>query len=312
MNAPATYQQSQAVNVSTLKAMRRSPLHYLEAVANERRPTKVMGNGIAGHVLTLEPERMKDITVCDIGRETRAWELYEAVRATGEQPAVYDGAVRRGKAWDAFEAAHPGQLIALASEWAAVQPLLGAKQIMTSTELELARAMADAVHAHPEAHRLLQGGRAEVPIYWTDTETGVDCKGRIDYLAPGRVVDLKTTADVSPWVFSRQCARLLTHMQLAFYADGVAGKGQLPDVYVIAVESARPFDVAVYHVRDDTLVAGRDEYRRLLRRLVECVEADNWPGVAPEVIDFELPSWAVAQVDEAEVTLTMGGQAMSF
>lgn len=315
MNAPAQYAASEAMNISVLKAMRRSPLHCLEAMANARRPTAAVGRGIAGHLLILEPHRLADVTVCDISRDTKAWEIYEACRTSGERPAVYPGKVRRGKEWEAFEAQHAGELIALAHEWAAVEPLLSARQIMTSAELEVARRMAAAVHAHPEAHALLTGGKAEVPIFWQDAKTGVDCKGRIDYLAPGRIVDLKTTADVSPWAFSRQAARLLMHLQLAFYADGwqtSTSSEASPDVYVVAVESEPPFDVAVYRITDETLAAGREEYRRLLRRLVECVETDTWPGVAPGIVDFMLPSWAVAGGDEAEVSVTIGGQEVTF
>ena len=42
----------------------------------------------------------------------------------------------------------------------------------------------DAVHADPVARVLLEGARRELSIFWTDEETGVECRARLDAPAP--------------------------------------------------------------------------------------------------------------------------------
>lgn len=48
------------------------------------------------------------------------------------------------------------------------------------------------IHAVPEVMRLLTGGAAEVSILWTCPKTGIEMKGRIDYLHPRGFTDFKT------------------------------------------------------------------------------------------------------------------------
>jgi hypothetical protein len=80
--------------------------------------------------------------------------------------------------------------------------------------------------------------------------------------------------------------------QLAFYHDG-AVQNRLIDgsqrPYIIAPQKSEPYDVVVFQLKPETLEAGRAIYRALLQRLVECTEANYWPGVAPELQELGLP-----------------------
>ena len=49
-----------------------------------------------------------------------------------------------------------------------------------------------------------------------------------------------------------------------------------------------------------TLEAGRALYRSCLRRFQECEAADVWPGVAPDLQDWDLPAWAATGEPEPE------------
>lgn len=265
------YEDIEAVNISTLRAMGQSPAHYLSALAQHRASTRAMDLGTATHLLALEPDRAETEIV------------------------VWEGGDRRGKAWLDFAAANAGALI------------------LKPAELAGPRAMAAAVRTHPVAAELLAQGAAEQTLLWTDAETGLDCKGRVDWVGDGLLVELKTARRADPWAFARQVATLGYHLQWAFYADGLAAlTGRTPDVYCVVVESSAPWDVVVYRVSEDTLAVGREQYRALLRRLRACVEADDWPGQAPGVVDFLLPSWAIAARDEADVELTMGGEPLTL
>lgn len=48
------------------------------------------------------------------------------------------------------------------------------------------------VEMHPGTEKALRGGYCEVSIFWTDQETGVPMKSRIDYLKARAIVELKT------------------------------------------------------------------------------------------------------------------------
>jgi len=292
------YYSVQAVNISSLKHMRRSPMHYLEVVANQRKDTRALALGRVAHMAVLEPERFdRAAVVTRMSRTTRAWELLEQLSSTGEVPVLYDGGARRGKAWDAFARDHEGCTIVLASEWAEIEPVLertmAGAVLISEQEYEQASRVAAAVHAHPRAHELLLAGQAEVPMYWADAETGIDCKGRPDYVSPAALVDLKLTRNIESRPFFAQQYGLGTHLQISFYYDGLDAIGRhVDEAYVIAAENVRPYDVAVYRVPSDLIAFGRDEYRWLLRRLRECVETDTWPGTCPDVSDYEIPAWA--------------------
>lgn len=269
----ADYAAIDAVNWSTLKVMARSPRHYRHALANPRPPSPAMLLGTAAHLATLEADRWDD--------EVR----------------IFDGAARRGKAWEAFQAANPGRLL------------------LNQAEADKAQAMAAAVRDHGPAAEYLSAGEPEVGVVWTDDTTGLSCKARVDWLhvlrdSAGRIgrvilVDLKTAREIGLREFSAQAARLGYFGQLAHYRAGIAAAlgiaPEMIEVVLVAVENDAPHDVAVFAVDDGVpdggLHYGETERRRLLKRLVECRDADEWPGQHPEVTPLCPPAWASAGVD---------------
>jgi len=266
------YCEFEGVNISSLKAMRRSPAHFLEAAASNKRPSPAMRKGSATHCAVFEPARFVE----DYLRHT--------------EPRLD----KRTKAFKELVEANPF------------------KEILGQSEYDAVIALRDAVRAHPVAVELLAEGRPEVSMIWTDDETGIDCKGREDWITPsGTLVGLKTAARADPWAFARQSAQLGYHLQWAYYADGYeAIMGHAPtSVIEIVVETERPYDVVPYRIGADTIAQGREEYRALLRRLRDCVEADHWPGTTVDMIDFELPAWAI---NDVETVLTIGGQEVSL
>lgn len=292
------YEAIDAVNHSLLKWMGVSPRHFDFASRTPRPNTKVFGLGRAVHAAILEPERfLRDSVVCTLSRGTKAWELFEALRSTTDAPAVYHGKVRRGQAWEDFEALHQGQVIALEKEWDIVRQLIEAvrsgREVVTQQELDVALAAAKSVHDHPAASRLLTGGEAEKAITWTDTDTGLNCKARLDYLRPEMVVELKSARDIRPRKFGFAATDLGYLSQLAFYCDGAG----VDRAQVVAVESAEPFDVVVYDVPGAALDAGRATYRGWLRRVAECRAAGRWPGISDATMEMELPERAFGEPD---------------
>jgi hypothetical protein len=258
------------INWSTLKFMRLSSRHYLHATQAPPVDAAQFRIGRAGHTLVLEPEHFPLLYVC--------WERR-----------------RQGKLWEQFEA--------LATEQG--------KTVLTPTEWKRAVGSGAAVIADDNANTYLAGvGERELSLQWVDEETGLTCKARLDF-AGRHLVELKSTAAIEPRRFSATCARMSYHAQMAMQWDGLAANGfkVAAEPVIVCVESVPPHDVAVYLVPAPIVELGRREYRGLLRRVAECTERGEWPGVAEQVIDLALPEWAYAT---DPLSLTLNGELVDF
>lgn len=260
------YDKIDGLRWSRLKALRISPLQFQHELENERDDARHFRIGRAMHALILEPEHFE------------------------RDFAVYEGQ-RRGKAWEAFELANAG------------------RDVITEAEAIAATGMAKAVRTHPIASKHLVTGTAEQVLTWIDADTGVKCKARVD-MRNGHLVELKSAADIDPSRWPAQCARFGYFGQLAFYHDGVLAscgydEGHELDPTQIVVQSDAPHDVVVYRVPPTTIELGRREYKRCLRRYVECRESGKWPGIgANEERTLVPPAW---MEEELEAPITFGG-----
>lgn len=253
----STYRAAAGVNVSSLKELARSPLHYRHAKDNPKPTTSAMSLGTAAHCATLEPERF------------------------AAEFVTWTGGRRAGKEWDAFR-----------SDAEAARRI-----VLTEDERDTALAIAATVRACPEAMVYLERGHAEVSMAWHHDEPEMRLKGRVDWLTTidgcEVVVGLKTTRDLRPREFAAQAARLCYHWQWAYYFDGFERiTGRKPAMVEIVVESAAPHAVAVYRVPERVLERGRQEYLEALAQLAQCEARGVWPGPVVGEVEFDLPGWA--------------------
>lgn len=229
------------VRFSQLKNMARSPAHYIGSVTEE---TAAIERGGALHSIVLG----------------------------GAQVMFYPGAVRRGKEWDAFQAANDGAMILTRSEYDKVMP------------------MADSVRRNANAMMVLKG-QHEVEVDWS--LLGRACQSHVDCVGINGewVTELKSTRDASPARFMWQSLRMGYNAQLAFYDQAVrASKLGKPNAhYVVAVESAPPFVVTVMRLTDKALDQGRRAFRLWFERLLACEAADQWPGYCDAIEDLDVP-----------------------
>lgn len=171
-------------------------------------------------------------------------------------------------------------------------------EVIGADEHALTLQCAESVHSFAPAAELLETGEAERRIEWTDDESGIACRGRVDWLDRGRglLADLKSTRRETMRDLVGDAARNGYHGQLAWYHDGLIAAGLIPAdaprPAIIAVQTVEPYDVVVGRLSQVSLAAGRIWYRDLLRRYSECVAAGWWPGIAPEVVEIDLPTWA--------------------
>jgi len=184
---------------------------------------------------------------------------------------------RRGKVWEAWRAERDG------------------KTILTEREYEEeAKPVADAVRA--ACPDLLADGEAEKTILWTDAKTGLECKGRIDWLARTGMADLKTCRCAAPREFGRQAWDLGYHLQAAHYRRGYAAthSGLLLPFLFIAAEKKKPWVVQVYETPAEVIELAEAELDELMARLVELRgrPVREWPGYADGPLPLQLPAWA--------------------
>jgi hypothetical protein len=206
---------------------------------------------------------------------------------------TYDGD-RRGKAWAAFCEQHPD------------------KTIVKLEEYEAAVAQRDAVRAHPVAGPIFaSAGKREHTITWRDEETGLDCKGRLDFLQERgphggpTVWDLKGCPTTDAAQFGANAARQLYHAQLAFYVMGLRANGIEARAGLVGVEFSPPWDVAVFTLTDDDLWAGETLCRDLLCKVAAGRFSGAWPGRYPEAQPLRLPAWAFPAVNEVDQGLDL-------
>lgn len=254
------YSKIDAVNYSSLKHMKRSPLSYRYFKDHPTQPTPTMILGNHTHRMILEPEKVGDFAL---------WGEVEGQN------------VRRGKVWDAFQA----------------ECALSQKQIITKDERTAMVSMATAVRKSSLAMRFLDGYRSEVTIVWRDKKFDRDCKGRLDKTgiigSTPFIADLKTAKDCSKFSFGNAAYRLGYHIQLAMYREGFRIlTGEDPEMYEIAVENKPPYELTVFSVPDEVLAKGQEDYEFLMIQLCECERINTWPPAEESITDLSLPSYA--------------------
>jgi hypothetical protein len=270
------YAQIDAVSITRLKELKRSPLHYQYFLNRGLPETDALRLGVAAHTATLEPERF--------------YSQFAVWNRRGESGSLCP---RRGQYWDRFVLDNPG------------------KKYITEDDLEEAATIANRIHYDPVASKYFQVGEPEVSMQWetwVEAPMGlarmVPCRGRVDWITHldgmPHLIGLKTSRDVRPFVFGAASHRLSYHLQWAFYEAGYLEiKGVRPVLKEIVVEYSPPHDVVVYNVPEDVIQQGREDYMALLKTWVECQKLAEWPGVGNGAeLDVTLPTYAYPRTDD--------------
>lgn len=264
----ADYLKIDAVNVSSLVEMEVSPKRYKHRLTHPKEDTGALRRGRAAHTLLLQPHLLE--------REYAIMPA-EFPDATGKKMCAASRKVKSCQAWCEEQEARD-------------------LTILTRDELAAAYELVEAIRDEPLALQLLEGALREVTLEWTDPETGIRCKGRLDAIKPGSWIwDLKTTRNPVIRAFKRQSTELFYHAKMSWYQDAatICGLGELP-VWMTVVGAEDEHDVVVYDVQPGALDAGRLTYSRWLDRLAECRATNRWPGVSGgHPIPLDVERWAM-------------------
>ena len=262
-------------NYSAVKklALGATPAHYRAAHRGDDKKTKAKSFGQIVHTAVLMP----------------AW--FEQFQPLPEQIKR-----RVGKEWEALKEAHPDHEFLSAAEWNKFEAARDSAYTVREKILE-----------HPVAKNLLAEFFPEAVIVWTDKETGVRCKCRIDVYSPQRrlIADIKTTSKPNPYMIAKSGYYLGYHIQAAMYTDAVqAITGKELAFWFIFVESEPPHLVAVANGHDafdervensnpgGYLELGREQYKWALEVIAKCEESGEWDGWPLDPTEMVIPKYA--------------------
>jgi hypothetical protein len=214
---------------------------YVTGMIEPEPPTKQMITGSLSHLFVLEPDRLAT----------------DAVVIPAE--VLAKNGAKSTNAYHDFAAANPGKLL------------------VKEEEMATAKGIVDSIYSDDIARKLLRGGKCEHTIVWQDQETGLMCKSRLDYLRPDLIIDFKTTEDVRPAAFHRTASNQRYFRQQEFYGNGAgAVYGKRPRFVFMVVSKSPPYDVAFHELDEEFEAIGREQIRKDLNALADCLETDDW------------------------------------
>lgn len=271
------YHRGAAISKSQLDALDKSPYHFWSLHRDPNRPdrqapTPAMQLGTMTHTAVLEPDEFsrRHVIAPECDRRTKAGK----------------------EVWAEF-----------------IQSLMPGQEPADPSMMAQALAMADSVRKVPILRDLLDKGEAEISAYWTDPDTGVECRCRPDWVAPDGdgvwIVDIKTCIDASPEGFSKAIGNYSYAKQSEFYKDGfqaASGKRVKGFIYA-AVEKAWPYAAEAYELMPEDQAFGRNQYRVNLHTYAECVKTGVWPGYSDgtRARPISLPAWMTREHEEIEI-----------
>ncbi len=311
-----SYFDAPSLSNSGMSDLAVSPLRYWHLHINPERPadepSPEMQVGSALHCAVLEPAEFDKRYACELippeGALRTIEEIRNWIRSKGGTP--------KGTRKDEVVAcayAIPGEtpliLDVLVQEHAEEHE---GKLILPVESFLCVAGAAAALRDEPRVNAILEAeGKAEHQIFTTDKETGVPLKGKLDWLAHGLTLDLKTFTQKRGKSIDRSVADAILYeqyyRQAYFYGLLRGWPKEFSGEFVMAfVESTPPHEVRLRVLRPKTAgnanlywIKAQLEVRNLIRTYAECVKhfGDKPWRYAQEVeplADEDMPGMAFA------------------
>lgn len=258
------YNKIPAINWSTLKKMiNRTPYAFKKLVIEEEASFELTPDMLLGsvvHMMILEPHLVDRYVLNKIEGNGQKTEVKEARALQASQ--------------------NPDALI------------------VTSEQRIIAQAMTQSIQSNEHFDNYLSNGKAEITLVWTDEETGLKCKGRLDYVNSNAICDVKTTKEISPQGFSDSCFDSHYFGQAAFYLNGwKALKGTDQDFIFAAISKAEPFESWFSFVNEDQISYGKKQVSKLLREYKKHSESGIWPKM-DGICELKVSAWRQKLINE--------------
>lgn len=171
------------------------------------------------------------------------------------------------------------------------------KKVLTFDEHKKLNLMFESIMAHPKARAIVESdGISESSWFWTDKDTGVECRCRPDKLIGSLLVDVKTTPDLAKFKYSVEDYRY--HVQDPFYCDGLAANGvDVPGMEFLVIQktiSIGRYPVFVRRLPEDVVEYGRAIYKQNLEDYARYLDGHRKP-----TMELEMSPRFYADLDEA-------------
>ena len=248
------------VNASSIKAGRTSMQHMKLAMSGYSESSAAKELGTITHAMLLEPAKLDKLVV---------------------MPEFGDLRTKAGKeakaAWTAGLA--PGSLPVDVEVYQAAQ------------------GMVESCRRHQTMRDLLAAdGSNELVIVWTDADTGIRCKARVDRLIHHHLIlDVKTARAAGSFAFTRAVTAYGYHLQAAWYRRAVASTtGELLPFVFAVLESSAPYSCCLYELDDATMTQADTINSQILRQWAACTAKGEYTSIQQDgqVQLLELPGWA--------------------
>lgn len=160
------------------------------------------------------------------------------------------------------------------------------KKILTFDDHKKLCLMFESVMAHPKARKIIETqGLAESSWFWTDRDTGVECRCRPDKLIGNLLVDIKTTPDLAKFHYSVDDYRYF--VQDPFYCDGLAANGvDAPEMEFLVIQKTIEigrYPAMVCRLSEDVVEYGRAIYKQDLEAYARYLDGHREPTVELEM-----------------------------
>lgn len=285
-----------ALNKSSLDHFEISALHFKHRdVSNKETPAKRLGSGI--HCAILEPERFATEYRAapvpeDFPQALVSADDYKEACKKLELPVTGTKEVLKKRINEA-QASLPFQV----KFFDDIEAEFARYKLLSPKDYETAKRIAENVQNSAAAQTIMGEGDAEVTIVWVDPETGILCKGRVDWLLKdfSIILDWKSTSKpggASPREFRKSIANFNYHRQPPWYIDGVKAVTGIEPTFIFgAYETDAPYASAFYCPSLLMLDQGRRENRFFVEKYVHCVKNDEWQGYSDLIEPIDLPPW---------------------
>lgn len=254
------YRANPAISKSDLFKITKSPLHFKWAMEHKEEKTPSLIFGSACHKYVLEKE--------DFEKEF----------------AVLPDINRRTKAGK--------------EEYEAFLAVNADKDVISKEDFEKLKEMAAVVLENKFAKRLLEGEH-ETSFFWTDPDTGEECKCRPDDITvigeQHILIDYKTTDNAETEAFRSSAIKYGYDLQAGMYLEGYKANTGKDAIFIfIAQEKKEPYAINILQADEFMVKEGKQLFHDLMEIYHECKESDNWYGYMGETGDVQnlgLPKW---------------------
>ncbi len=266
---------------------------YGEAAGVRRSELKCLSGGHPADVLHYQKHGIEDSSALLLGRAVDCAVL--TPEDWDGRFVIYEGAARRGKAWEAFALEHKDS------------------EILTVAEMQIVSQCLEVVHKSPVASGLLSGTKRQLSAWWEHTTLKGNtllCKTRPDAVIEehGRTIDVKTTADFSDDAFARDVRKYGYDLQAFMNCEGFLANAfdwREHVLIVIRKPTGRVrCDVRcfVWTLDSPWLRRGEHVFQALAHRYESMVREQQTYGWADLVTELPMPKWVAGEMAELEQT----------